>query len=52
MVRGAVKGAVGMDCSYSFPHEELGYDAEQDHQYLKDNCLYFRIEVHKSPPDQ
>jgi len=52
MVRGAVKGAVGMDCSNSFPHEELGYDAEQNHQHLKDDCLYFWIEVHKSPPDQ
>ena len=28
------------------PHQQLNYDTEkQNHQYLKDDCLYFRIEV-------
>ena len=28
----------------------LGYDAEQNCQYLKDDCLYFRVAVEASDP--
>jgi len=31
-------------------HNQLGYDAEQNCQYLKDDCLYFRVAVEASDP--
>jgi TNF receptor-associated factor 4 len=27
------------------PHSDLGYNAAENYQYLKDDCLYFRISV-------
>ena len=36
-------------CGYGFPcyisHSDLGYNAAKNCQYLKDDCLYFRISV-------
>ena len=31
-------------------HDQLGYDAEQNCQYLKDDCLYFRITAKAPDP--
>ena len=28
------------------PHSDLGYDSDNNRQYLEDDCLYFRVNVH------
>ena len=33
-------------------HDQLGYDAMEDCQYLKDDCLYFQIEVEADEPEK
>ena len=36
-------GTLGYGWATFVSHDRLGYDAEQNCQYLKDDCLYFRI---------
>ena len=33
-------------------HDQLGYDAVEDCQYLKDDCLYFQIEAEADEPEK
>ena len=42
-VRIVDKAAHGRGKSKCFPHSELGYNRAKNCQYLKDDCLYFRV---------
>ena len=35
----------GYGCSYYISHSDLGYNEAKNCQYLKDDCLYFRITI-------
>ena len=37
------RGSKGYGSAKFISHDRLGYDAEQNFQYLKDDCLYFRV---------
>jgi len=47
-VVGMDRGSAGNGWSRFISHDRLRYDAKQNCQYLKDDCLYFRIPV-KAP---
>ena len=40
----------GYGWSKFISHDQLDYNADQNHQYLKDDCLYFRIKVQAAKP--
>ena len=44
------KGGAGYGRPKFISHNQLGYDVEQNCQYLKDDCLYFRVAVEASDP--
>jgi len=44
------RGHTGYGWPKFISHNQLGYDAEQNCQYLKDDCLYFRVAVEASDP--
>ena len=49
-VQGSERASTGFGDARYLPHSSLGYDATNNCQYLKNDCLYFRLKAEAADP--